>query len=139
MKEEKNNLSENIQMTLIKATSEIVSSYIKTKGIERKEIPTFIEEIYSNLISINEKTKNYILTPYTTIEDSIKEDYLICLEDGKKLKMLKRYLKSKYNMTEKEYKEKWGLSKDYPMIAPSYAKKRKNIAKTMGLGKRKNT
>ena len=73
-------------------------------------------------------------SPAVSIEDSVHDDYLICLEDGKKLQMLKRHLKTVYNMTVDQYKERWGLSADYPVVAPSYAKRRSNIAKTTGLG-----
>ena len=69
------------------------------------------------------------------IEDSIQHDYLVCLEDGKKMKMMRRYLRTSYNMTPEEYREKWGLPSDYPMTAPSYAKKRSSLAKDIGLGK----
>ena len=133
----KKNIPENIKLSIISATSQIVSSYISNNKIESNDIPNLIETVYSNLISINDKTSTYALEPSVDIKDSIHPDYLICLEDGKKLKMLKRYLKTKYNITDKEYREKWSLPPDYPMIAPNYAKKRSSLAKKTGLGKNK--
>ncbi|MBD5404961.1 MucR family transcriptional regulator [bacterium] len=133
----KKNIPENIKLSIISATSQIVSSYISNNKIESNSIPNLIETVYSNLISITDKTSTYALEPSVDIKDSIHPDYLICLEDGKKLKMLKRYLKTKYNITDKEYREKWSLPPDYPMIAPNYAKKRSSLAKKTGLGKNK--
>ena len=132
------NISENIKLSIISATSQIVSSYISNNKVESNTIPTLIETVYSNLIAITEKTSAYTLEPSVDIKDSIHPEYLVCLEDGKKLKMLKRYLKTKYNMTDIEYREKWALPPDYPMIAPNYAKKRSSLAKKTGLGKTKN-
>lgn len=131
------NISENLKLAIISATSQITSSYVANNKIEKTEIPSLIENIYSNLISITDKTSSYTLAPFVDIKDSVHPEYIICLEDGKKLKMLKRYLKTKYNMTDKEYREKWGLSNDYPMIAPNYAKTRSTLAKKSGLGKTK--
>ena len=75
--------------------------------------------------------------PFVPIDQSVTDDYIICLEDGKKLKMLKRHLKSSYNMTPEQYKERWGLSADYPMVAPNYAKRRSSLAMEIGLGRKK--
>lgn len=131
------NISENIKLSIISATSQIVSSYISNNKVESNALPDLIENVYSNLISITEKTSAYTLEPSVDIKDSVHPEYLVCLEDGKKLKMLKRYLKTKYNMTDTEYREKWALPPDYPMIAPNYAKKRSSLAKKTGLGKNK--
>ncbi|MBD5398689.1 MucR family transcriptional regulator [bacterium] len=131
------NISENLQLSIISATSQIVSSYISNNTMEKNDIPNLIETVYSNLIFITDKTSAYTLEPSVDIKDSIHPEYLVCLEDGKKLKMLKRYLKTKYNMTDVEYREKWALPPDYPMIAPNYAKKRSSLAKKTGLGKNK--
>lgn len=131
------NISENIKLSIISATSQIVSSYLSNNKVESNAIPELIENVYSNLISITEKTSSYTLEPSVDIKDSVHPEYLVCLEDGKKLKMLKRYLKTKYNMTDAEYREKWALPPDYPMIAPDYAKKRSSLAKKTGLGKNK--
>lgn len=136
MKSQTKFLSEDIQKTIIKATGQISAGYFSNNKVEETKITSVIENIYSCLVSISDKTASYALEPFVEIKDSIKPDYIICLEDGKKLKMLKRYLKAKYNMTESEYKEKWGLPRDYPMIAPNYAKKRSLLAKKSGLGQR---
>ncbi|MCR5506270.1 MAG: MucR family transcriptional regulator [bacterium] len=125
-----------MQKTIIKATAKITAGYFKSNKVEPEKITDIIENIYSHLISISDKTTSYTLNPFVDPKDSVKPDYIVCLEDGKKLKMLKRYLKAKYNMTEVEYKEKWGLPKDYPMVAPNYAKKRSNLAKKSGFGQR---
>lgn len=136
MQEQKNFLSEDIQKTIIESTSKIASGYFSNNKVDEEKITSIIENIYSSLVSVCDKTKSYTLKPFVEIENSVKPDYIVCLEDGKKLKMLKRYLKTKYNMTEAEYRQKWGLSRDYPMIAPNYAKKRSVIAKKSGLGQR---
>ena len=136
MQEQKNFLSEDIQKTIIESTSKIASGYCSNNKVDEGKITSIIENIYSSLVSVCDKTKSYTLKPFVEIENSVKPDYIVCLEDGKKLKMLKRYLKTKYNMTEAEYRQKWGLSRDYPMIAPNYAKKRSAIAKKSGLGQR---
>lgn len=91
--------------------------------------------IESLIVHLNFVLKNITQKPSIAIENSITPDYIVCLEDGKQLKMLKRYLKTFYNMSPKEYKEKWGLPANYPMVAPNYAKKRSEIAKQFGLGK----
>lgn len=136
MQEQKNFLSEDIQKTIIESTSKIASGYFSNNKVDEGKITSIIENIYSSLVSVCDKTKSYTLKPFVEIENSVKPDYIVCLEDGKKLKMLKRYLKTKYSMTEAEYRQKWGLSRDYPMIAPNYAKKRSAIAKKSGLGQR---
>ena len=136
MPEQKKFLSEDIQKTILNATAQIASGYFSNNKVEDSKITGIVESIYSHLVSISDKTASYALTPFINPKDSIKPDYIICLEDGKKLKMLKRYLKAKYNMTEAEYKEKWGLPRDYPMVAPNYAKKRSSLAKKSRLGQR---
>ena len=136
MKEQKKVLSEDVQKTILTATAKIAAGYFSNNKVEENKITTIVENIYSNLVSISDKTSSYALEPFVDVKDSVKPDYIICLEDGKKLKMLKRYLKAKFGMTEAEYKEKWGLPKDYPMVAPNYAKKRSSLAKKSGLGKR---
>ena len=136
MTEQKKFLSEELQKSILEATAKIASGYFSNNKVEENKIVSIVESIYSNLVSISDKTASYALKPFVDIKNSVKPDYLVCLEDGKKLKMLKRYLKARYNMSESEYKEKWGLPKDYPMVAPNYAKKRSNLAKKSGLGQR---
>ena len=136
MENKKKFLSEDIQKTIILSTAQIAAGYLGNNKVEEKNISSIVESIYSSLVSISDKPASYALDPIVNPSDSVKPDYIICLEDGKKLKMLKRYLKAKYNMTETEYKQKWGLPRDYPMIAPNYAKKRSQLAKKSGLGKK---
>ena len=133
----KTNVSENLKVAIISATSQIVSNYLVNNKVSKDDVLDLMESVYSNFVSVSEKTSSYVLEPFVDVKDSVKPDYLVFLEDGKKLKMLKRYLKTKYNMTDKDYREKWGLPNDYPMIAPNYAKKRSSLAKEKGLGKNK--
>lgn len=125
---------DDLSKDLINGTSNIVAGYMSTHQVHLKKIPELIELVYNGLYhasSANRSTKD----PAVPIEHSIKHDHIVCLEDGKKLKMLRRYLKTKFNLTPEEYIEKWGLPSDYPMIAPSYSKKRSKLAKETGLGK----
>ena len=129
-------LSEDMQKVILKSTAKITAGYFSNNEVKENKISSIIENVYSTLVSISDKTSSYALTPFVDIKDSVKPDYIVCLEDGKKLKMLKRYLKAKFNMSESEYKEKWRLPRDYPMIAPNYTKKRSMLAKKSGLGQR---
>ncbi len=121
---------------LLNLTTEIVASYVTNSNVEPGDLPNFIQQVYASLTDLA-TGKAYSASrpePAVSIKKSIAEDYIICLEDGKKLKMLKRHLKSAYNMTPEQYRERWGLSPDYPMVAPSYARQRSELAKTIGLG-----
>lgn len=120
---------------LLHMTTEIVKSYISAKGTDFIDIPEIISCTFNELCLIAREKVTY-QKPAVPIDQSFTDDYIICLEDGKKLKMLKRHLKNKYNMTIYEYKNKWGLDSNYPTTSPSYAKKRSNIAKITELGKR---
>ncbi len=120
---------------LLALTADIVSSHLSNNSVPASELPKLIEEVYRTLRSVSEKqTEAEKPVPAVPIRRSITPDYLICLEDGKKLKMLKRYLKTRYNMTPDEYRARWGLGPDYPMVAPNYAKQRRELAKKIGLG-----
>lgn len=121
---------------LLNLTTEIVASYVSNSNVEAADLPAFVQKVYASLTDLA-TGKAYSATrpdPAVSIKKSIAEDYIICLEDGKKLKMLKRHLKSAYNMTPEQYRERWGLASDYPMVAPSYARQRSELAKTIGLG-----
>ena len=125
---------------LMALTSEIVSSYVSNNAVQINEIPTVIEQVYKGLTIISGENQTASIDrpqPAVPIKRSITPDYLICLEDGKKLKMLKRHLKTAYNMTPEEYRERWGLPADYPMVAPNYAERRSKLAKDIGLGTRR--
>ena len=121
---------------IMECASDIVSAYVSNNPIQSAELPDLIREIHSTLKTLGNST-NASRTPEPAIpvKKSITDDFLICLEDGKKFKSLKRHLRSKYGLSPEEYREKWGLTYDYPMVAPSYARKRSALAKEMGLGK----
>ena len=117
-------------------TTKIVSSHVSNNSTEASDIPDVIKQVYKALSSVSadgHKHKDRP-TPAVPIKKSVMPDYIVCLEDGKQLKMLKRHLKSVYNMTPEEYRERWGLPADYPMVAPNYAEKRSQLAKDIGLG-----
>ena len=119
-------------------TSEIVAAHVSNNTVATSDLPQLIEQVYKTLSQVGkggEATQDKP-TPAVPIKKSVTPDYIICLEDGKRLKMLKRHLKTAYNMTPEEYRERWGLSADYPMVAPNYAKQRSKLAKQIGLGTR---
>ena len=123
----------------MKQVVELTAAYMSTNKVTVDEVSVLLKKftlaLMDNLKEVGESVNsNPGRSPAVSIEDSVHDDYLICLEDGKKLQMLKRHLKTVYNMTVDQYKERWGLSADYPVVAPSYAKRRSNIAKTTGLG-----
>jgi predicted transcriptional regulator len=124
---------------LLSLTAEIVSAHVANNAVAVSDLPGLIHSVYASLASVERLTaaKAEQPQPAVSIRKSITPDYLICLEDGKKLKMLKRHLKTSYDMTPESYREKWGLSADYPMVAPNYAKQRSRLAKQIGLGTRR--
>lgn len=120
-------------------TTEIVSSYASNNSLTPAEVSSLIERVYATLSGLGSDTKPQKISgerpqPAVPIRKSIMPDYIICLEDGKKLKMLKRHLKTAYQMTPEQYRDRWGLPADYPMVAPNYAKQRSKLAKDSGLG-----
>lgn len=115
-------------------TSQIVAAYLGNNSVSASEIPAVVQDVYSTLARLGTETVAERPQPAIAIKRSVTPDYIVCLEDGKKLKMLKRHLKTVYNMTPEEYRERWGLPSDYPMVAPSYAKHRSALAKKIGLG-----
>lgn len=117
------------------ATADIVSSYLLNHKVEVEHLDALIQRVFSSVNSLGDSTSSS-LKPVVDVKASITPDFIICLEDGKKLKMLKRYLKTNYNMTPEEYKKRWSLPATYPMVAPNYAKKRSTLAKQIGLGKK---
>ncbi len=120
---------------VLELTTEIVSAHVGNNTVAISELPNLIHEVYKALSSIgSEQAMPERPRPAVPIKKSIFPDYIICLEDGKKLKMLKRHLKTSYNMSPEDYRERWGLGADYPMVAPNYAKHRSNLAKKIGLG-----
>ena len=120
-------------------TVRIVSAHVGHNNVAQADLPALIAQVYGALSSLGkaaESTAPVRPEPAVSIRKSITPDYLVCLEDGKKLKMLKRHLASAYNMTPDQYRERWGLQADYPMVAPNYAQQRSELAKTIGLGRR---
>ncbi len=127
---EKPNLNEILELT-----TEIVSAHVGNNSVSVADLPHLIQEVYKTLAAVGTASATLARPqPAVPIKKSISPDYVVCLEDGKKLKMLKRHLKTAYNMTPDEYRERWGLGPDYPMVAPNYAKHRSNLAKKIGLG-----
>jgi predicted transcriptional regulator len=122
---------------ILKLASEIVAAYVSNNPIPVADVPAMIRTVHSTLGGLAGPAPGEAGTtqkPVVPVKRSITPEYLICLEDGKKLKMLKRYLRSNYNMTPEEYRAKWGLPADYPMVAPAYAAQRSEFAKKIGLG-----
>ena len=123
---------------IIALTTEIVSAYVGNNAVEASELPALIREVHSSLSNLkNETRRSGGQQPAVPISKSVTDEYLICLEDGKQFKSLKRHLRTKYNLSPEEYREKWGLPYDYPMVAPAYARQRSQLAKDMGLGQGK--
>ena len=124
------------RLDLLSLSSEIVCSYVANHSLPASELPAFIQQVYGCLTTINSESTAAASRPKPAvpINKSITDDFIICLEDGKKLQMLKRHLKTVYNMSIEQYKERWGLPVDYPVVSPNYAKRRSEIAKTSGLG-----
>jgi len=121
---------------ILEFASDIVSAYVSNNAIQSNELPDLIRDVHTTLSTLgNGHDKTPAKKPAVSIKNSITDEFLICLEDGKKFKSLKRHLRSKYGLSPEEYREKWGLPYDYPMVAPSYARKRSALAKEMGLGK----
>ena len=134
-------MSDRNQDLMTELTAEVVSAYVSNNSVPANELPSLITQIHSALGSTSggttveepqEKQK-----PAVPIKKSLQDEYLICLEDGKKFKSLKRHLKTAYDMTPDEYRAKWNLGPDYPMVAPAYARARSELAKSMGLGQKR--
>lgn len=124
--------------TLITLTSDIVAAHVSNNSVAVSDLPLIISSVHGALADLSgtaaEQDKP---EPAVPVKSSIKPDYVVCLEDGKKLKMLKRHLMTHYKMTPDDYRTKWGLPASYPMVAPNYAKKRAELARAIGLGKKK--
>ncbi len=130
---------ESSEFDLTSLTADIVSAYVSNNALGGDKIPDLISSIYGALSRASlqaAEPEKVELKPAVAIKKSVTPEYIICLEDGKHFKSLKRHLQSKYDLSPDEYREKWGLSHDYPMVAPAYAAARSNLAKNMGLGRR---
>ncbi len=127
---EKSDLIEYLELT-----TEIVSAHVSNNSVALSDLPNLIQDVYKTLVAVGTASvKPERPQPAVPIKKSIFPDFVVCLEDGKKLKMLKRHLKTAYNLTPEQYRERWGLPSDYPMVAPNYAKHRSRLAKKIGLG-----
>jgi predicted transcriptional regulator len=122
----------------VEMTADIVSAYVSNSSVSVADLPALIQQVHKALVGIADSASTPEAAPpaapAVSIKKSITPDFLICLEDGRKFKSLKRHLRTKYDMSPEQYRAKWGLPKDYPMVAPNYAQARSNLAKQMGLG-----
>jgi predicted transcriptional regulator len=126
----------DIQETLVTLTADIVAAHVSNNSVAVSDLPLLIQNVHGALTSLGTtlpepETKQ---EPAVSVRSSVKPDYIVCLEDGKKLKMLKRHLMTHYQMTPEQYRAKWNLPADYPMVAPNYAEQRRTLAKKIGLG-----
>ncbi len=122
---------------VIEMTADIVSAYVGNNSVSAADLPALIQSVHRALNGVSNNVETVEAAPKepaVSVRRSITPDFLICLEDGRKFKSLKRHLRTKYNISPEEYRAKWGLPKDYPMVAPNYAKARSDLAKQMGLG-----
>lgn len=125
--------------SLVALTASIVSAYVSKNAVGREDLPAVISDVHEALSKASQRVaviEREELKPAVSPKKSVHDDYIICLEDGKKFKSLKRHLRTHYNLTPEEYREKWGLAHDYPMVAPKYAAARSQLAKKMGLGRK---
>jgi predicted transcriptional regulator len=134
-------MSDNIAgANYIELAADIVSAYVSNNSVPSSDLPTLINEIHSALMRVGGGTVEVPIEapkPAVPLKKSVTPDYIVCLEDGKKFKSLKRHLRTQYGMTPEQYREKWGLPADYPMVAPNYAAARSQLAKQMGLGQQR--
>jgi predicted transcriptional regulator len=124
----------------IELAAEIVSAYVSNNSVPASDLPTLLGDVHAAIVRVSTGTAIVVpevAKPAIAPKKSITNDYLICLEDGRKFKSLKRHLRTQYNLSPEEYREKWGLASDYPMVAPAYAKARSALAKQMGLGQQR--
>ncbi len=127
------------QEELLRMTTDVVASYLSHNSMPADNVPDLIRSVHTAMkevsgVELKQETKS---KPAVPVAKSISDDYIVCLEDGKKLKMLKRYLRSQYNLSPDDYRRKWNLPSDYPMVAPAYSRKRSQFAKDIGLGRGK--
>lgn len=123
---------------LITLTSDIVAAHVSNNSVSVDDVSTLISKVYGALAGLGQAVVvvETLPEPAVSIRSSVKPDFIVCLEDGKKLKMLKRHLMTHYNMTPDQYRARWSLPADYPMVAPNYAEKRRELAKKIGLGRK---
>jgi predicted transcriptional regulator len=133
-------MNDKVPSNYIELTAGIVSAYVSNNAVAAGDISSIISQVHSALLKVSNGATEGAgepMRPAIAVKKSITPDYLVCLEDGKKFKSLKRHLRTQYNMTPELYREKWGLPPDYPMVAPKYAEARSQLAKQMGLGQQR--
>lgn len=134
-------IEQSAEADFIEMAADIVSAFVSHNSVPAGELPTLIQSVHGAIQKIAgakiEEPVEQVKVPAVPIKKSIADDFLICLEDGKKFKSLKRHLRTQYNLSPSEYRDKWGLSGDYPMVAPNYARARSALAKEMGLGQQR--
>jgi len=132
-------MAEDAFDTLLALTADIVAAHVGNNNVSVGDVPALIQNVHGALAALGAPAQEPVVEqqPAVPVRSSVKPDYIVCLEDGKKLKMLKRYLASNFNMTPSEYRAKWKLPADYPMVAPNYSSQRKDLAHKMGLGRKK--
>ncbi|MBZ0216222.1 MAG: MucR family transcriptional regulator [Fimbriimonadaceae bacterium] len=127
---------------LVELAADVVSAYVSNNVIVASEIPAVIQDVFDALKRVSDEsveTPQEMPKPAVPVKKSVTDDYIICLEDGKQFKSLKRHLRTHYNLSPEEYRDKWRLPSDYPMVAPNYARARSALAKKMGLGQRRSS
>lgn len=131
-------IENDMRETLITLTSDIVAAHVSNNSVAVNDLPVLISNVYAALSGLNpaQPAAEPAPEPAVSIRASVKNDHIVCLEDGKKLKMLKRHLMTRYNLTPEQYRTRWNLPADYPMVAPAYAEKRRELAKKIGLGRK---
>jgi predicted transcriptional regulator len=131
--------NEKMNEELLTLTSDIVSAHVSNNSVAVGDVPNLIKSVFDALTKVGEPTALEApkQEPAVSVRTSVKHDYIVCLEDGKKLKMLKRYLRTNFDMSPEQYRTKWGLPRDYPMVAPAYAEQRRGLAVKIGLGQKR--
>jgi predicted transcriptional regulator len=130
-------ISSSSSKDIIAWTADIVASHVQNNSVAISDLPLLIKTVHDSLIGLTGDSPAEKPQPAVSVRRSVTPDFIICLEDGRKLKMLKRHLATAYGLSPEEYRDKWGLPADYPMVAPNYAKQRSSLAKKIGLGKRR--
>ena len=132
------NIENDMAETLITLTSDIVAAHVSNNDVDVGDVPALITNVYHALAGLGggPTAEEQRPDPAVSIRSSVKKDHVVCLEDGKKMKMLKRHLMTEHGMTPDEYRQRWGLGADYPMVAPDYAETRRELAKKIGLGRK---
>lgn len=129
-------MAEDRNETLLTLTADIVAAHVSNNNVAASDLPLLIGNVHAALARLGVEAPAPELEPAVSVRASVKPDYIVCLEDGKKLKMLKRYLMTRYQMTPADYRARWNLPADYPMVAPNYAERRRQLAHQIGLGRK---